>query len=92
MKNALEELWYGNIVPSEYNPYESPEVRDLLNLKKRNRDKISSTMTEAEKETLERYDETIAEILGIVEREQFIQGFRLGGRLMVETLADGERS
>ena len=38
------------------------------------------------KETLAKYDDCVNEMYGIIEREIFAYGFRLGGRFMLETL------
>ena len=38
------------------------------------------------KKTLLKYDDCVNEMYGIIEREIFAYGFRLGGRLMMETL------
>ena len=40
------------------------------------------------KEVLQKYDEMVAEMNDIRERELFINAFRLGGRFMAEMLFD----
>ena len=62
--------------------------KNLLNLMGKNRDNLSATLTEEQKETLAKYDDCVNEMYGIIEREIFAYGFRLGGRLMMETLTD----
>ena len=60
--------------------------KNLLNLMGKNRDNLSATLTEEQKETLAKYDDCVNEMYGIIEREIFAYGFRLGGRFMLETL------
>ena len=53
---------------------------------------LQDLMSEAyvQKEVLEKYDDVVSEMNGILEREIFIYAFRLGGRFMVETLSKDE--
>ena len=80
----LEDLWYGNIDPHEAILTGNKKYRSLLGLMGKSRDDLSGTLTEQQKETLEKYDETINEMHSIAEVEAFSCGFRLGVRLMIE--------
>ena len=84
----LEELWYGNINPLEDSTDGNTEVKKLLNLVVRNRDKLCESLTEQQKADLAKYDDSVNEMYGIIEQEVFKYGFRLGGRIMLETLID----
>ena len=86
MRGILEEFWYGNINPQEQSKEHNSEVRHLLTLMGKNRDTLSETLTEEQRETLAKYDDCVNEMYGIIEREIFAYAFRLGGRLMLETL------
>ena len=90
MRELLEEFWYGNVTPQEQCINHHPEVDELLRLADKNLTKLSETLTEAQKELLQKYDESIGELNSIMERELFIYAFRLGGRFMVETLSQDE--
>lgn len=85
-RTLLEEFWYGNINPQEQSTEGNREIKNLLNLMGKNRDNLSATLTEEQKETLAKYDDCVNEMYGIIEREIFAYGFRLGGRFMLETL------
>ena len=50
--NILEEFWYGNIEPAEYDTSSSKEYKELLQLISRNEDKLLATMTEDQKEDM----------------------------------------
>ena len=82
---VLEDLWYGNVNPHEAILTYNKKFRSLLALMGKNRDDLSGTLTDQQKETLEKYDETINEMHSIAEVEAFSYGFRLGVRLMIES-------
>ena len=44
--NILEEFWYGNIEPAEYDISPSKEYKELLQLISWNEDKLLATMTD----------------------------------------------
>ena len=48
----LEELWYGNIEPTEYDTCPCAEYKKALQLISRNEEKLQATMTDAQKELL----------------------------------------
>ena len=84
MSPILEELWYGNI-----EPHESISVdKQILSLMGRNREKLEETLTEKQKELLEKYDESLNEMHSSQEIEAFSYGFRLGTRLLTEAFTE----
>lgn len=90
MRKLLEEFWHGNIFPQEQYVAQQPNIKPLIRLVEKNRTNLAETLTEAQKEVLEKYDDVVSEMNGILEREIFIYAFRLGGRFMVETLSKDE--
>ena len=86
--NILDEFWYGNINPQEQSKENNRAVRELLNLMGRNRDRLCETMTDEQREVLEKYDDCVNEMYGLIEVEIFSYAFRLGGRIMIATLLD----
>ena len=48
----LEELWYGNIEPTEYDTFPCAEYKEALQRISRNEEKLQATMTDAQKELL----------------------------------------
>ncbi len=86
--NILDELWYGNINPQEQSKENNQTINELLNLMGRNRDRLHDSLTEEQRETLEKYDDCVNEMYGLIESEIFSYAFRLGGRLMLATLLD----
>lgn len=84
--NTLEELYYGNIVPNEKCAKLNSEVTELLKLLNRNEAKLTATLTEAQKETFEKCKDCNREISEICEREAFLNGFRLGAQIIIESV------
>ena len=84
--NILDELWYGNINPQEQSKENNQAINELLKLMGRNRDRLHDSLTEEQRETLEKYDDCVNEMYGLIESEIFSYAFRLGGRLMLATL------
>ena len=57
----LEEFWYGNIEPTEYNTSSCKEYKKLLELICRNEEKLQATMTDEQKELFSRYTDSVRE-------------------------------
>ena len=83
---VLEELWYGNVYPQGAILNESLQFKHLLSLMDRNRDKLAGTLTEQQKELLEKYDDVINEMHSLAEQTAFQYGVSFGIRLMMECL------
>ena len=84
----LEELWYGNIEPTEYGTSPSQEYRELRRLVDRNEMDLRATMTDAQKELFNRYLESVLEYQTLSELMLFQNSFKLGARLMVEVMEE----
>ena len=84
--NVLEDFWYGNINPQEQSKENNRAIKELLNLMGCNRDRLCETMTDEQREVLEKYDDCVNEMYGLIEVEIFSYAFRLGGRLMLATV------
>ena len=85
MKNILEELWYGNIIPMEHSIGGNAHIKKLINLMGKNRENLSGTLNDSQNELLAKYDDAVNEMYGEIEKDAFIYGFRLGGRLVSDT-------
>ena len=85
--NILEELWYGNIEPAEYDMSPSKEYKHMLQLISRNEDKLLATMTDAQKELYAKYADCVRDYQVMADCMLFQSSFRLGGRMMLEVMA-----
>ena len=84
----LEELWYGNIEPTEFGTSTSSEYRELRRLVDRNETDLRATMTDAQKELFTRYLESVLEYQTLSELMLFQNSFRLGARLAIEIMTE----
>ena len=83
----LEDFWYGNIEPSEFDTSPSPEYREILLLISRNEDKLLATMTDAQKELFSRYTDCVREYQAMAECLLFQNSFCLGAKMMLEVVS-----
>ena len=85
--NILEEFWYGNLEPAEYDVSPSKEYKEMLQLISRNEDKLLTTMTDAQKELFARYTDCIREYQAMAECMLFQNSFCLGAKMMLEVMS-----
>ncbi len=81
MRKLLEEFGYGNIFPQEQYAAQHPDIKPLLRLTDKNRTSLTETLTESQKEILQKYDDAVSEMNSLLEREIFIYAFRLAAGL-----------
>ena len=86
--NILEELWYGNIEPAEYDISSNKEYKELLQLISRNEDKLLATMTDPQKELFIKYADCVREYQTMAESLLFQNSFRLGARIMLAVMRE----
>lgn len=89
--DVLEEFWYGNLDPAEYDANPSKEYKELARLISRNEERLLATMTEEQKELFSRYTDCVREFQAMAEYLLFQNSFRLGGRMMLEVMRGGFR-
>jgi len=82
--DIIKELWYGNVAPFEQCTRGDKQLKELLKLVARNKEELDASLTEKQKEILEKFEENMNEMHGIAERDAFSYGFRLGVQLMAE--------
>lgn len=80
----LEEFWYGNIEPTEYDAIASKEYKEVLRLIIKNEEKLQATFTDEQKELFTRYTDAVCEYQTMAECLLFQNSFKLGARMMLE--------
>lgn len=75
MKNIIEELWNGEINPQDTLVDNNPHYKKLQQLQSRN--ELLESLSEDQKEKLEKYCDTTLEMNSVSEREAFASGFRI---------------
>lgn len=82
----LEEFWYGNIKPTEYDTFACKEYKEIFCLITKNEEKLQATMTEEQKELFSRYTDAVREYQAMSECLLFQSSFKLGVRMMVDVM------
>ena len=83
--DILEELWYGNITPTEYSRIENnTNYKELLKVVTQNQERLKATLNDEQKELLEKLLTANEEFSNIIELDCFKIGFKLGTRLTLE--------
>ena len=83
---ALEDLWYGNVIPHEQFLDGNAEYRKLLSQTVMRRNELETSLTEKQKELLTAYDASCAELNALSDLSAFSFGFKLGVKLMCEVI------
>ena len=83
---TLEDLYYGNISPHERYIKRGSRVDQLVKLICKNEENLTTTLTEQQKETFEKFKDCQSELADITAREAFTDGFILATRIMVEVM------
>ena len=82
----LEDLYYGNLFPNEKCAKLDDEMKELLGLLNRNEEKLLATLSDEQKETFEKYKDCRREISETCERQSFITGFKIGAKIVIESM------
>ena len=85
---TLENLYYGNIAPHEYEVERGSEYDVTAKLVIRHEQKLSATLTDQQKIILEKIKDNQTELMNLGERDAFVRGFSLVVRLMVEAMTN----
>lgn len=89
MYKTLEDLWYGNIAPSEHFGSHDAEANHLITLAERNRERLCTGLTPEQAELLQKYIDSSDAYSLRMQLLAFCDGFSLAGKLMAEVLSDG---
>ena len=82
---TLEDLYYGNIFPADKDIKRGSEYSMLLNLSVRNEEKLMPTLSKEQIIIFEKYKDCVTEMTSIAEKEAFIQGIKLGIKIIAES-------
>ena len=90
MRKTLENFYYGNITPSEGDVVTNSNLRKAMVNVTRYESQLTEKLDGAGQVLLAELIKARQEIDSITELENFILGFRLGVRMMVECLDDND--
>ena len=86
MRSILDELFYVNICPDTDCRIREEETKQLIKYVVDHHEKLQATLTDEQKEILEKFDDCNAELTNINEKAIFSYAFRLGAKIMLEVL------
>ena len=90
MRKTLEDLYYGNITPSEQQMTHGSEMAKAVARVTSCEKQLMEQLGEVEQAILTKLIRSQHEINGITATENFILGFRLGVRLMAECMDEND--
>ena len=90
MRKTLEDLYYGNITPSEQRMTPGSEMAKAVTRVTSCEKQLMDQLGEAEQTILTKLIRSQHEVNGITAIENFILGFRLGVRIMAECMDDND--
>ena len=86
MRNTLEDLYYGNIPPNAQDIVPHSELKRATDRVVRFEKKLTEQLDEAGQAVLAKLIESQQEIDSITAMENFILGFRLGAKIVMECM------
>lgn len=84
----LENLWFGNITPVDRKLVRGSEVKKLLEKTTASENIFTAELSAEGQRAYTEYSKLMGDISAISECDAFCKGFRLGARLMIETLSE----
>lgn len=90
MRNTLEDFYYGNITPGEQDMAPKSELKQATDRVVRCENQLMEQLDEAGQAVLAKLIESQHEIDSITALENFILGFRLGAKIMMECMDNND--
>lgn len=91
MSDFIEDFYYGNVEPQEISTTLSTELKKKLDLLSHAEEKLTSKLTDEEKELFIKYASQSSEFLCVSNADSFIAGFRLGARFTYDTFIEKKK-
>ena len=90
MRNTLEDLYYGNITPNAQDMAPNSELKRATDRVARFENQLTEQLDEAGQAILAKFIESQQKIDSITALENFILGFRLGAKIMMECMDNND--
>lgn len=84
----LDKFWKGDIVPSEGRYHPNREYAKVMQIMERCDDTLKSHLSQEDYQIFQEYAEASLSTACIESCDNFIDGFRLGARMMMDVLMD----
>ena len=90
MRNTLEDFYYGNITPNAQDMVPNSELKRATDRMARFEKQLTEQLDETGQAVLAKLIESQHEIDSITALENFILGFRLGAKIVMECMDDND--
>ena len=87
----LEEFWRGNIAPGEGQYHSKKEYKDAWELVSQTEDELKERLTAENWKLFTKYQDAERRAGVIADADTFIEGFRMGARMMLDVLGAHQR-
>ena len=84
--SVLSDLWYGNIEPQDRTIPRNSEYKKLLSKICEYEDKFRGIFSPEQQNEFEDYENATISVTAISEEASFVEGFRLGAKMILEVL------
>lgn len=84
----LEQLWYETLHPAKIIKKSNPQYSKLGDIIGENETKLLHLLTDEGEELFHKYVDALADISSMEQRDIFINGLRIGARLMFEIMEE----
>ena len=92
MRDTIEDLYYGSITPCHKRIRSGTPLRKLLDEAEQYEEQLNFALDETTKALFHRLENTENRISGTIALENFVLGFRLGVRMILEALDEDDGS
>ncbi len=86
MRNIIEELWCGNIMPLEDRRNNTKEMKELLGYITKHHEDLDKTFTDEQKIVFEKLNDCWSEYMSLAEAAIFKYAFKLGASIAIEVM------
>lgn len=84
----LEQFWYGNIEPTEYDVAPCREYKEALQQVSKSEEELRAIMTDEQRIVLEHHMDSVQRFMAVTECLLFQNSFKLGARMMLEVMEE----
>ena len=84
----LEEFWYGNIEPSEYDITSCKEYQKIIQQMSKSEEELRAIITDEQRKVLDRHMDNVQRFMVVTECLLFQNSFKLGARMMLEVMEE----
>lgn len=90
MEDLIKKIYYGNLYPCEKCGINNRSIKKLAQEIAKKREAIINQLNDKQREELEEYDNLLACLSSEYHEAHFVEGFKIGARLIIELFSNGK--